>query len=300
MSSGSLTADRRFAYAQSLRDEGDWAAAADVMAQALDEAPQWAEGRFTLAEMLAGAGDTPNAIAAYQAYLALEPADSMGAGARLALLGATGTPAALPDAYVQRLFDQYAPRFDSALVEKLAYRAPGLLRTAILSATPERRFTRGFDLGCGTGLAGAAVRDLTDWLGGVDLSPAMVRVAAQKNIYDDLHSGGMLLAVKGLRAPCDLMLAADVLVYCGNLAPLFTAVGGAMVPGGVFAFTVQRGETGSFTLGAEQRFSHSCAYIAELAAASGFEILSLENAVTRQEKGLDVPGLIAVLSRAPE
>lgn len=294
MSSGSLTADRRFAYAQSLKDEGDFAAAVEVMAQALEEAPRWAEGRFTLAELLVAAGDKTRATAAYRAYLEIEPADSMGAGARLALLG-EGALTSLPDAYVQRLFDQYASRFDSALVEKLCYRAPELLRAAIVAAAPGRRFVRTFDLGCGTGLAGLAIRDLTDWLGGVDLSPAMVRMANQKRAYDHLESGDMLKAVGALPQNCDLMLAADVLVYCGDLAPLFRAI--AEKSTSLFAFTVQRAESGAFVLGPEQRFSHSRAYISEVAAAAGFKVLTLEDAVTRQEKGADVPGLIAVLSR---
>ncbi|MBX7198463.1 MAG: tetratricopeptide repeat protein [Rhodospirillaceae bacterium] len=296
MSSGSLTADRRFAYAQSLKDEGDFAAAAEVMAQALEEAPRWAEGRFTLAELLAAAGDGSGAIAAYRAYLKIEPADSMGAGARLALLGESA-PASLPDAYVRRLFDQYATRFDSALVEKLKYRAPELLRAAIVAVAPDKRFARCFDLGCGTGLAGAAVRDLTAWLGGVDLSPAMVRAAEQKRVYDHLESGDMVKAVAALPAPCDLMLAADVLVYCGDLVPLFRAV--ALKSTGLFAFTVQRANGGTFALGPEQRFNHSRAYLSETATAAGFTVLALEDAVTRQEKGADVPGLLAVLSRAP-
>ena len=296
MSSGSLTADRRFAYAQSLKDDGDFAAAAEVMAQALEEAPRWAEGRFALAELLATAGDHSGAIAAYRAYLEIEPVDSMGAGARLALLG-DATATSLPDAYVQRLFDQYAPRFDSALVEKLHYKAPELLRAAIVAAAPGRRFARTFDLGCGTGLAGAAVRDLTAWLGGVDLSPAMVRVADEKRIYDVLESGDMLKAVTALPQPCDLMLAADVLVYCGDLAPLFQAV--ARTCAGLFAFTMQRADSGTFNLGPEQRFNHSRAYILGLAVATGFTVLTLEETVTRQEKGADVPGLLAVLSRAP-
>ncbi len=297
MSSGSLTADRRFAYARSLRDEGDMAAAAEVMAQALEEAPEWAEGRFTLAEMLTGAGDTAGAIAAYRAYLAADPADSMGAEARLALLGAIPALAALPDAYVQRLFDQYAPRFDTALVEKLSYRAPALLQAAIAQAAPGRRFARTYDLGCGTGLAGVALRAVTDWLGGVDLSPAMVRLAEDKRIYDDLRTGDMARALKELGAPCDLIMAADVLVYCGDLAPLFAAVKNALTVGGLFAFTVQRAESGTFSLGPEQRFSHSRAYIADLAAAAGLTVIILGNAVTRQEKGADVPGMIAVLRR---
>lgn len=297
MSSGSLTADRRFAYAQSLRDEGDMAAAAEVMAQALEEAPDWAEGRFTLAEMLAGAGDTTGAITAYRAYLAVDSKDSMGAGARLALLGAIPGLAALPDAYVRRLFDQYAWHFDTALVEKLSYRAPALLQAAIAQTAPGRRFARTYDLGCGTGLAGTALRAGTDWLGGVDLSPAMVRVAEQKRIYDELRTGDMARALMDLDAPCDLIMAADVLVYCGDLAPLFAAVKNALTVDGLFAFTVQRADSGAFALGPEQRFSHSRGYIADLAAAAGLTVAILDNAITRQEKGVDVPGMIAVLRR---
>ena len=39
MSSGNLDADRRFAYAQGLRQDGDHAAAVDVFVQALELAP---------------------------------------------------------------------------------------------------------------------------------------------------------------------------------------------------------------------------------------------------------------------
>src|SRR6185437_10028489 len=174
MSSGNLTADRRFAYAESLRASGDAAGAAEVIAQALELAPTWAEGHFALAEVLAEAGRRDDAAAAYGEYLALVADDSMGAAARLGLLGAQALPASLPQAYVARLFDQYAPRFDSALTEGLRYRAPVLLRDAITKTASGRRFARAFDLGCGTGLGGAVLRDLVDWLGGVDLSPAML------------------------------------------------------------------------------------------------------------------------------
>src|SRR3954464_4617401 len=100
MSSGNLTADRRFAYAESLRAAGDSAGAAEVIAQALELAPNWAEGHFALAEALAEAGRRDEATEAYREYLALDADDSMGAGARLALLGAQAAPSGLPPAYV--------------------------------------------------------------------------------------------------------------------------------------------------------------------------------------------------------
>jgi hypothetical protein len=46
------------------------------------------------------------------------------------------------------------------------------------------RFGAMLDLGCGTGLGGAAFRAFVDRLVGVDLSPAMVAQASAKGLYD--------------------------------------------------------------------------------------------------------------------
>ncbi len=294
MSSGNLTADRRFAYAQLLRRDGDAAAAADVLAQTLELVPDWPEGRFALAEALADAGRKYDAIAAFEAYLESDPADSMGAAVKLALLTETA-PVVLPEAYLRRLFDEYAPRFEKALREKLHYRAPEILRAALDETQPGTIFARVFDLGCGTGLAGVALRDRAAWLGGVDLSAAMVKGARDKDIYDQLNVGDMSAALDDLTERCDLIVAADVLTYVGNLAPLFTAVRQRLTTPGLFAFTVQRYEGEGFVLGAEHRFSHSRTYIETVSAQCGFQILRLDPAVSRQEKGVDVPGLVAVL-----
>ncbi|MBY0512094.1 MAG: methyltransferase domain-containing protein [Rhodospirillaceae bacterium] len=292
MSSGNLTADRRFAYAQMLRKDGDAVAAADLLAQTLELTPHWAEAQFTLAETLAEADRKDEALAAYNAYLALDPADSMGAAVKLALLGANSGDA-LPEAYVRRLFDDYAARFDTALVGKLKYRGPQILRAAIDQAQPYGMFSRAYDLGCGTGLMGAALRERVQWLGGVDLSPAMIKEAECKGIYDELAVGDMLNALHDIES-CDLIVAADVLTYVGDLAPIFETVRTKL--DGFFAFTIQKKDGDGFALGAEHRFSHSRDYITALAYQKGFEILLLQDAVTRQEKGVDVPGLVAVLS----
>ena len=296
MTSGNLTADRRLAYALLLRRDGDAAAAADVMSQALELAPDWPEGRFALAETLAEAGRKYDAITAFEAYLKLDPADSMGAAIKLALL-TEAVPVVLPEAYLRRLFDEYAPRFEKALLEKLKYRAPDILRAALDEVQPDTIFTRAFDLGCGTGLAGVAFRNLANWLGGVDLSAAMIKGARDKNIYDQLMVGDMTVALDDLTEPCDLIVAADVLTYVGDLAVVFAAVEQRLALAGLFVFTVQRhdGNGDGFVLGEEHRFSHSRTYIETLAAQSAFDVLVLKPAVSRQEKGVDVPGLVAVL-----
>lgn len=291
MSSGNLTADRRFTYAMMLRRDGDFDAAADVLRQTLELAPEWAEGRFTLAEVLAEGGRKYDAIEVYEYYLKADPADSMGAAGKIALL-MEKAPETLSAAFITRLFDQYAPRFEKALREHLKYKAPEILRAAVDAARPTGTFARVFDLGCGTGLAGAVFKDRAAWLGGADLSAAMVKGAEAKGIYDQLVVGDMLAALRETE-PCELILAADVLTYFGDLAPVFAAVRGKL--DGLFAFTVQRCEEG-FALGPEQRFSHSRAYVEKAAANAGFKVLTLEDASSRQEKGKDVPGLIAVLS----
>jgi predicted TPR repeat methyltransferase len=294
MTSGNLTADRRFDYARMLKAEGDPAAAADLIAQALELAPRWAEGRFAQAEALAEAGDRAGAAAAYRAYLALDPADSMGAALRLALLD-SATPAAMPQAYVRRLFDDYAPRFDAALVDRLSYRAPEALRAAVAEIAPGRRFARMLDLGCGTGLAGAAFRDCVSVLDGVDLSAAMVAEARRKDLYDKLAVAEMAEFLGTTSERNDLVVAADVLVYVGDLAPLLAAIARATQPDALVAFTLQRHDGPGYRLGTDHRYSHGAEYVRT--AASGFAVLRLADVSVRREKDADVPGLLAILHR---
>jgi predicted TPR repeat methyltransferase len=280
-----------------LRESGDPAAAADVIRQAIELVPEWAEAHFALAEVLAEAGDAVGAVAAYRHYQTLAPEDSLGAALRLALLGATPIPKAAPRAYVARLFDEYAPRFDATLTERLAYRAPTALRDAVVHATAGKRFTRMIDLGCGTGLTGADFRPLAAWMEGVDLSPRMIAEAARRKIYDRLTVADLCVHLAVAEASFDLVVAADVFVYVGDLAPIFAAVRDKLTPGGLLAFTVQEAAAGDCTLGAELRYSHSRDYIRSCAKAAELEIVTLEAGVFRQEKGADVRGLLAVLRR---
>ncbi len=129
----------------------------------------------------------------------------------------------------------------------------------------------------------------------IETTPEMVKKAKAKGFYDHLEAGDMRAALDGLEAPCDLVLAADVLVYVGDLADIFAAVRSRLAPDGAFAFTAQRAASGDYVLGREQRYSHSRAYIADTARGARFKVELLEEVVTRQEAGADVPGLLAVL-----
>jgi predicted TPR repeat methyltransferase len=290
-------AERRYAYARAAAKDGDWAAAADVLEQALERAPAWPPALFALGEAREKLGEREGALAAFRACLAADPTDTHGAAARLALLG-EGEPARnLPRAHVARLFDDYAPRFDQHLVGGLAYRGPTLLADAIEAASPGRRFARALDLGCGTGLAGEALRGRVERLEGVDLSPAMLAKARERGLYDALAADDIVDHLARCATPFDLIVAADTLVYFGDLSPLFAAAAAALVPDGLFAFTAETHAGNGFRLGATLRFAHSRGYVEAQAAAVGLRPLALTEAAARREAGVEVPGLAGVFAR---
>ena len=294
---GDLLAFRRYAYARSAAEDGDWRAAAEVLEQALERAPNWAPAWFALAEAREELGDRAGWAEAFRATLRADPSDAQGAGARLALLGVGEAPKSLPKAYVARLFDDYARRFDQHLTGELDYRAPALILDGLDAVAGARRFARGLDLGCGTGLMGAALRGRVDELVGVDLSPAMIAEARETGCYDALEVGDVVefLATRE-RGEIDLVVAADVLAYFGDLAEVVSSAARTLAPGGLFAFTVETFDGEGYRLGATTRFAHSSAYARETAAAAGLRPLALVDASARREAGRDVPGLVCVFA----
>lgn len=299
-SSGNLAADRRYDYACGAAADGDHAAAADLCEQALELAPGWAPAWFALGEARAALGETAAAEAAFARAAECDPEDSQGAGLRLARLRGE-TPARPPDAYVRDLFDQYAARFETHLVRDLGYCAPAILRGAMARACGgagrDMRFGAALDLGCGTGLMAREMVDACATMQGVDLAPAMAARARASGLYAHVEAGDMLAFVAARAdAQADLVMAADVFVYCGDLAPIFGAVRRALAQGGLFAFTLQRAESGDYALGEDLRYAHSQRYLARLAAACGFEILVCDEVSVRQDRGVAVPGLALVLA----
>lgn len=231
---------------------------------------------------------------------ALDPDDRTGAAALLATMEATGPEGAevvLSPAYVRALFDRYADRFDRDLVERLGYAAPTALRRAVDMVAGRRDGLDVLDLGCGTGLAGVAFRDLAGHLAGVDLSSRMVAKARARGVYDDLSVGDAVAALAAATERWDVVVAADVLVYLGDLGPLFAAAARAIRPGGWFAATVESVEGDGYALLPSRRFAHSAGYIAAAAAAAGLGVALMDPYSPRREKGVPLLGLLFLLQR---
>lgn len=286
-------ADRRASFAEALAEAGDLAGAIEVLSGAMERVPGWAAGWYRLGEYCERAGRMDEAAAAYARAVEADPCDALGAGLKRDL--ARGTPLAesMPPAFVELLFDQYAPRFERSLVDKLAYRGPALILER-LQANGFTRAQRALDLGCGTGLMGEVLRPLCTRLEGIDLSGEMLRQARAKGIYDRLEKADIAALDLGAER-YDLIVAADVFAYLGALERIIAWCAGSLGEGGLLAFTVEAGE-GPVTLQESRRFAHSRAYLADLLAAAGFAQVAIEPCVVRQDRGADIASLCVVAS----
>jgi predicted TPR repeat methyltransferase len=302
LSSGDLIADRRFEFARDLQLEGDLVAAADLLDQTVELAPNFTSAWFALGEIREQLRDREAAIAAFEKARASDSADRHGAAVRLMRLGASPV-AAMPQAYVRSLFDQYAPRFEAELRERLHYRAPALLFEAVLAVRAAEKkpahFKRAIDLGCGTGLGAAAFAGNVDSFIGVDLSPGMIEQARAGGLYAALELDDMTAALQRTSdASADLVLSADAMVYVGELAPVLDEVERVLLSGGLLAFTVETHDGANVIVGEGLRTAHSADYIRTAIAAAGLILVHLAPASPRIDRGIPVRGLVVVASKA--
>ena len=280
-------------YADTLALEGDLDAAIEVMTGALELDPHWAAGWFRLGEMLEQAGQADTAANAFDTAVAHDPADPLGAGLKRDLLRATPVQESMPAAFVETLFNQYAPDFDRSLVGKLNYRGPQMVLQG-LHGEGFRHAASALDLGCGTGLMGELLRPHCDLLAGYDISAGMLGQAQAKRIYDVLEKHDIAqLALGGQRH--DLIVAADVFIYLGALERIISWCAASLAPGGYLAFTVEEGSS-PVELRESRRFAHSQVYIAGLLRDAGFAAVTIQPGVIRQDRGEDVASLCVVAS----
>lgn len=299
---GDPLADKRFAYAQDFWRNGDLGAAVDMARQTLELAPRFVPALRMLGDGLLELGEPDQAVAAYRTALEVDPSDRLGVRTRMARIGAVRAEEAMTDAYIQTLFDNYAPIYEEHLVQMLGYRGPdALVETLAAHAGSEAalQFPNAVDIGCGTGLVGVRIQGLCGHLAGSDIAAGMVELARAKNVYDELlvldaaqHLGGL--------APgsIDLVTAGDCLNYIADLAPVFAAAGQALRPGGLFVMTVQVSETEDVVFGSDMRYAQSLAYLDRCGQAGGLARLAFNPTMLRNEGGSPIPAAIALYERA--
>jgi predicted TPR repeat methyltransferase len=301
LSSGNLIADRRFDFGRDLQLRGDLSAAADLMMQAAELEPGFASAWFSLGELREQLGEREEAINAYRRARDADPADRHGAKLRLMQLGAEDL-SEMPAGYVAALFDQYAPKFDKALVDDLNYRGPQVLLKAVLTARQAGRlpvrFRRAIDLGCGTGLAAQEFASVVDKFIGVDLSSGMIERARATGLYERLDVADMLQGLRGeTDASADLVMAADAFVYVPDLALIVGEAARVLQPQGMLAFTVEAHSGDGIVLGRSLRYAHSADYLHATLEGAGLTVFAITPVSTRMEAGNAVPGLVVTANK---
>ncbi|MDB5298704.1 MAG: cellulose synthase subunit BcsC, partial [Phycisphaerales bacterium] len=214
---------------------------------------------------------------------------ALSAGAGLA------PPGRIPLEAVTQLFDRYADHFDAHLRGPLRYHLPEVIADTIIALQPGRDMDV-MDLGCGTGLCGPLLRPWAATLQGVDVSPEMLKKARERGVYDRLERGDLVDTLRQNPQALDLLVAADVLIYLGDLAPTFESAAAALRPRGLFAFSVESCEGDRYQLRpGNLRFMHSKAYVQHLAAIYGFNEESISPIAVRYEAGQPVAGYLVIL-----
>jgi len=93
----------------------------------------------------------------------------------------------------------------------------------------------------------------------------MIEKARERGVYDRLEAGDMINLMQRSPRSFDLLVAADVLMYLGDLAPAFEAAVITLRPGGLFAFSVEAGIGERYQFNKEtHRFTHARSYVQHL------------------------------------
>jgi predicted TPR repeat methyltransferase len=145
-------------------------------------------------------------------------------------------------------------------------------------------------------LCGPLLRPISRALTGVDLSPKMLEQAARKAVYDTLACEELTAFL--LRSPqhFDLIVAADLMIYFGDLAPLFAAAATALRPTGLFAFSTELCAGEGYRLLPSGRFAHPPQYVRLMAQRDFEEVFHAETTI-RLEATERLPGNISVFRR---
>ena len=243
----------------------------------------------------------------------------------LATMEGGGSAMELPRAYVERLFDSCAETYEESVIQGIAYQVPGHLAAAITNSMgadcgcasaqlPANEWAV-LDLGCGTGLSGAALRGTALLMAACDVSDNMCRVARRKGIYATVaHADAVSFLEEQPAQAADLIVAGDLLPFIQDPRPLLAAAARVLKPGARFAFTTEEdpraeagpaagkrdapdaqggcGETAAFAapmLNRRARYCHAQAEVDAWAKAHGFSVLVADSCTLHKQARATAP-----------
>lgn len=209
-------------------------------------------------------------------------------------------PEYAPAEYIQHLFDQYAPHYEQHLNTTLDYHVPKALFKQLTDTLNQNNLSLNIlDLGCGTGLCSDYFYPIADTLIGIDLSEKMLAICRQKNRYTQLIHGPIHTTYETIRN-IDLVIAADVFPYIGDLDNIFKSVSYYLNVGGYFCASIEALQSESETpyrLAHTIRYQHKKNYIEQLAQSYKFTILDIINFKLRKNREKYIEGYLFLLKK---
>lgn len=305
-------ADSWYAFAASLETVARFEDAVLAYRKAKAIAPDFVGALNRLGAVLRKMDCLDEAREVYQEWLEMVPGDPIASHFLLVCSGAKETPDRASPEYVKLTFNNIADEFDG-LLSDLDYRVPDLIGQMIgesasgtlASETPAGQLSV-VDLGCGTGLCGSHLRGHAQRLIGVDLSPAMLAKADERDLYDELVEAELTSYLDGCSGEHDLLVSADTLIYVGDLRSTFAAAANALRPGGRFLFSLEKfdssdrdddSDTCGFQLSSSGRYAHDETAVRRWLSDNGFTVDQWSQSKARDEGNSEIIGFLVAATR---
>jgi len=302
MNAGGTEAAAYLQRARDCLDRREFADAESLLRQAIAAAPDSGAAHELLGKLLYRESRNAEAAEVYRAWLETSPNNPI-ASHLVAATSGGATPPRASDGFVAALFERAAPDFDTTLA-KLGYCVPQrLFESAMAVLDPGVVGIEILDLGCGTGLCGEWFRPLARRLVGVDLSAGMLANARRRGCFDELNCAELTEYLQRCTERFDLITAADVFCYFGDLAAVFAAAARLLRPDGCFIFSVEHLEAAEdsrpIQLLEHGRYAHGTTYIHESLTRAGLLPVKTSKTFLRYERGAPVPGLVIAARPMP-
>jgi predicted TPR repeat methyltransferase len=291
-----FSAAELFAFTKRLKNDGKVQAAYLCGKRTVELKPDDWDAWYDLGEIAQCLGRREEARIAYQKYFDANPHDGEIEHLLIALRDNTPPPRA-SDRAIQHIYKNFAASYESIMRDALGYVGPERIQDAITAALGDRTSLAILDLGCGSGLAGAIVKERAAELVGIDLSPEMVELARARKIYDRLEVAEITAWLDQGETQFDLVISCDCLIYFGDLGQIVTAAARRLKPGGYFAISMERGNRYPYHLTDTGRYTHHPDHVREVTANAGLSLTQMNESFLRMEYGDQVMGLYAILGR---
>ncbi len=263
-----------------------------LLEKVLAAQPANTSAMIQLAELHTARGDSKRALKLAADALAIAPNDEYVVYHSARARGEQ--PDRIPASIVRALYADYAAFFDRQVLKILQYRLPELFATKIRDRFPGLNINL-LDLGCGTGLLGAALGRINGYFVGVDVSKEMVEQAERRDVYHRLHLVDLGEALAATDAnEYEVIVATDVLIYVGKLEQFIADAARVLRPSGALYFSCEAAteDEGDVFLRSTHRFAHSKHYVQRLCESNGLKLAEIEDVVVRQEGGQPIHGFM--------